>query len=91
MYGDMAHDEMSVSVTRLWGWSPDEAGGSIQGHFWDAWRFAGIVDAHRRVLCQRGPGSSTTEDETVNIPESDLVLKRLMAAIQAVYTHSQLP
>ncbi|KAJ3457595.1 hypothetical protein MRS44_014736 [Fusarium solani] len=91
IYGDMVHEEISVSVARLWEWSPDETGNSIQRHFWDAWRFAGIVDARRRVRCQRGPGSSTIEDETVNTPENDLVLERLMAAIQTVYTHSQLP
>lgn len=91
IYGDMMHNEISVSVARLWKWSSDETSNSIQRHFWDAWRFAGIVDACRRVRCQRGPGSSTTEGETVNIPENDLVLERLMAAIQTVYAHSQLP
>lgn len=82
IYGDMMHDEMSVSVARLWGWSPDKTSDSIQHHFWDAWRFAGIVDARRRICRQRG------EDETVNIPENEIVLDRLMAAIQTVYAHS---
>ncbi|KAH7246919.1 hypothetical protein B0J15DRAFT_514879 [Fusarium solani] len=91
IYGDMVHEEISVSIARLWEWSPDETRNPIQRHFWDAWRFAGIVDARRRVRCQRGPGSWTAEDEKVNIPENDIVLERLMAAIQTVYAHSQLP
>ncbi|EEU42066.1 uncharacterized protein NECHADRAFT_96899 [Fusarium vanettenii 77-13-4] len=91
IYGDMMHDEASVSVARLWGWSSGETSNSIQHHFWDAWRFAGIVDARRRVRCQRAPGSWTTGGETANIPENDLVLGRLIAAIQAVYAYSRLP
>ncbi|KAI8713384.1 Zn(2)-C6 fungal-type domain-containing protein [Fusarium sp. LHS14.1] len=91
IYGDMMHDETSVSVARLWGWSPDEISDSIQHHFWDAWRLAGIVNARRRARFQRGFGSLTNEDETVSILENDVVLSGLMAAIQTVYTHSQLP
>ncbi|RSL73792.1 hypothetical protein CEP54_000066 [Fusarium duplospermum] len=90
IYGDMMHQDIGVSVACLWGWSPDEASDFIQRHFWDAWRFAGIVVARRRTR-QRDIGSSTAKEETADIPENELILNRLIAAIQTVYAHSQQP
>ncbi|RTE71300.1 hypothetical protein BHE90_014301 [Fusarium euwallaceae] len=91
IYGDMMHEEISVSVARLWGWSSDEASDFIQRHFCDAWRFAGIVDARRRARCQRGTGNSAAKDEAADVPEDELILNKLIAANQTVYAHSQQP
>ncbi|RSM08662.1 hypothetical protein CEP52_004548 [Fusarium oligoseptatum] len=91
IYGDMMHEEIGVSVARLWGWSSDEASDFIQRHFWDAWRFAGIVDARRRARSQRGTGNSAAKDETADVPEDELILNKLIAANQTVYAHSQQP
>ncbi|KAF4969425.1 hypothetical protein FSARC_3356 [Fusarium sarcochroum] len=49
IYGDMMHDDIDRSVTRLWEWS-SEAGDFLQRQLWDAWRASTRIPMTSKLL-----------------------------------------
>ncbi|KAH7215432.1 hypothetical protein DER44DRAFT_654183 [Fusarium oxysporum] len=90
IFGDMMHDNVDHSVTRLWEW-PSETDDFMQRHLWDAWRFAGIIDARRRERCRAKDQDTAVGGASTRVPVTSSLLGILMGTIHSVYACSLLP
>ncbi|KAJ4152103.1 hypothetical protein NW765_017612 [Fusarium oxysporum] len=88
---DMLQMDTEEAVIRLWTW-PGEVGEYLQCYLWDAWRLAGILDVRRRHRCKKQMGPKTSTDKVAKeTPCNEVVLCRLMAALQVLQSASVQP
>ncbi|KAJ9424545.1 hypothetical protein QL093DRAFT_2217582 [Fusarium oxysporum] len=71
--------------TRFWDW-PGQVGESLQCHYWECWRLAGILEVRRRRRMERkARGLPDREDGTSRKgPDTEVVLCRLISSIDAL-------
>ncbi|CAJ0540843.1 Ff.00g077530.m01.CDS01 [Fusarium sp. VM40] len=88
---DMMQMDTEEAVICLWTW-PGEVGEYLQCYLWDAWRLASILDVRRRERCKKQLDPEvSTEKMAKEIPCNEVVLCRLMAAIQVLQSASVQP
>ncbi|KAF4944630.1 hypothetical protein FSARC_14619 [Fusarium sarcochroum] len=91
IFADILYVDTENAVSSLWTW-PGEVGDYLQCHLWDSWRLAGILDVRRRERCKTELPSDAFRDKVGNVtPCNEVVLCRLMAAIQILQTASARP
>jgi hypothetical protein len=74
--------EDADASTHFWLW-PGEQGDFLQCHLWEAYRMAGILFASR--FCKHPP---SVGDQHLRLPPSEILVNRLLAAIDAVLAGS---
>ncbi|KAL0930086.1 uncharacterized protein CTRU02_214906 [Colletotrichum truncatum] len=94
IFADIPYHDRESLEGRFWDW-PGEIGRFVQCQTWDCWRLAGILDVRRRKSNKKRNQYLTTtvyqEPESSIAPSTDIVLGRLMAAIDAVLRGVKLP
>ncbi|CAF3528977.1 unnamed protein product [Fusarium graminearum] len=82
--GIVDHDP-EYTESRFWSW-PGDIGESLQIHYWDSWKLAGILEVRRRQRMNRkARGIPERDDDTPkNYPSTEIVMCRLIASIDAL-------
>jgi hypothetical protein len=83
IFAGLVDNDPEYTETRFWSW-PGEVGESLQVHLWEAWRFSGILEIRRRKRMERKARGIYDEVPNNNHPDTEVVLCRLIASIDAL-------
>ncbi|KAG8666597.1 hypothetical protein FPOAC1_011407 [Fusarium poae] len=85
IFAGIIDNDPEYTENRFWTW-PGDIGESLRVHLWESWRLAGILEVRRRQRMERkARGIPERDDETPkNFPSTEVVLCRLIAAIDAL-------
>jgi hypothetical protein len=85
IFAGIIDNDPEYTENRFWTW-PGDIGASLHVHLWESWRLAGILEVRRRQRMERkARGIPERDDETPkNFPSTEVVLCRLIAAIDAL-------
>ncbi|KAF4966397.1 hypothetical protein FSARC_5906 [Fusarium sarcochroum] len=92
IFAGMTDNDPEYTESRFWTW-PGQIGEYLQCHYWDCWRLSGILEVRRRQKMERkargipGPDNGTFKPA----PETEVVLCRLIASIDALLKAYQEP
>ncbi|KAK7571046.1 hypothetical protein V3481_007115 [Fusarium oxysporum f. sp. vasinfectum] len=92
IFAGMADNDPEYTEGRLRSW-PGHVGESLQCHLWESWRLAGILEIRRRQRMERkARGLEKRDDDTSKqTPHTEVVLCRLISAIDALQRAYQEP
>ncbi|GKU08400.1 transcription factor [Fusarium langsethiae] len=85
IFAGLVENDPEYTESRFWAW-PGDLGESLQVHYWESWKLAGILEVRRRQRMDRkARGILDRVDETPkNFPSTEIVLCRLIASIDAL-------
>lgn len=85
IFASILDNDPEYTETRFWDW-PGQVGESLQCHYWECWRLAGILEIRRRRRMERkARGLPDREDGTSGKgPDTEVVLCRLISSIDAL-------
>lgn len=85
IFAGLVDNDPEYTESRFWSW-PGDIGESLQIHYWDSWKLAGILEVRRRQRMNRkARGIPERDDDTPkNYPSTEIVMCRLIASIDAL-------
>ncbi|RBR27027.1 uncharacterized protein FIESC28_00099 [Fusarium coffeatum] len=83
IFAGLVDNDPEYTETRFWSW-PGEVGESLQVHLWEAWRFSGILEVRRRLRMERKRRGMPEDIPKNNHSDTEVVLCRLIASIDAL-------
>lgn len=85
IFAGLVDNDPEYTESRFWAW-PGDIGESLQVHYWECWRLSGIIEVRRRQRMERKARGILGRDEDTpkNNPDTEVVLCRLIASIDAL-------
>jgi hypothetical protein len=85
IFASIVDNDPEYTENRFWAW-PGQVGESLQCHYWECWRLAGILEVRRRRRMERKAiGLQDRDDDMLRkAPDTEVVLCRLISSIDAL-------
>ncbi|RGP69380.1 transcription factor [Fusarium longipes] len=92
IFAGVVDNDPEYTEGRFWDW-PGDVGESLQVHYWESWRLAGIIEVRRRRRMERkARGLPYRDDDTPKkFPSTEVVMCRLIASMDALLKAYQEP
>lgn len=85
IFASIMDNDPEYTETRFWDW-PGQVGESLQCHYWECWRLAGILEVRRRRRMERKARGLPDREDGMSRkgPDTEVVLCRLISSIDAL-------
>ncbi|EWY99865.1 hypothetical protein FOYG_03796 [Fusarium oxysporum NRRL 32931] len=85
IFASIMDNDPEYTETRFWDW-PGQVGESLQCHYWECWRLAGILEVRRRRRMERKARGLFDREDGMSRkgPDTEVVLCRLISSIDAL-------